>query len=74
MGSTRGGSARARNILQHGLKWMRDEQFVDTFSKTDKMDPAVESVGGERERLVRMWELLMAMEKGAGDVGYSQKN
>lgn len=56
------------------MKWMRDEQFVDTFSKADKMDPAVESVGGERERLVRMWELLMAMEKGAGDVGYSQKN
>lgn len=28
MGDIRGGSVRARNVLQHGLEWMKDERFV----------------------------------------------
>jgi len=31
MGDTRGGAARARNVLQHGLSWMKDNRFKDTL-------------------------------------------
>ena len=27
MGDVRGGTTRARNILQHGLEWMKDDRF-----------------------------------------------
>lgn len=27
MGDVRGGSTRARNVLQHGLRWMREDRF-----------------------------------------------
>ena len=29
MGDAKGGSFRARNILQHGLGWMRGKEFRD---------------------------------------------
>jgi len=32
MGDARGGSARARNILQHDLEWMKSEAFAETLS------------------------------------------
>ena len=31
MGNTRGGTTRARNILQHGLEWMKEERFKTTL-------------------------------------------
>lgn len=31
MGNVKGGSSRARNILQHGLIWMKQEAFADTL-------------------------------------------
>ena len=36
MGDTRGGSARARNVLQHGLKWMQGEEFRKTLDDKGK--------------------------------------
>jgi len=33
MGDTRGGSARARNVLQHGLLWMTEDRFCDQLSE-----------------------------------------
>lgn len=57
MGDARGGSTRARNVLQHGLEWMKHEEFVKTLP------------GG---RAKRMWVKLMEMEKASGGkVGYS---
>jgi hypothetical protein len=32
MGDARGGSTRARNILQHGLEWMKEDTFRETLS------------------------------------------
>ena len=29
MGDVKGGSFRARNILQHGLEWMKEKNFHD---------------------------------------------
>ncbi|KIY73406.1 hypothetical protein CYLTODRAFT_417081 [Cylindrobasidium torrendii FP15055 ss-10] len=56
MGDTRGGSVRARNILQHGLDWMYDKRFQD----------------GLTERGKGMLDRLIQMKEGAGaDVGYS---
>lgn len=57
MGDTRGGSARARNILQHGLEWMKEDSFRETLNLTGKQ---------MLERLVRMQEQLHGK-----DVGYS---
>ena len=36
MGDARGGSTRARNILQHGLEWMREDAFRETLSLEGK--------------------------------------
>jgi len=36
MGDTRGGSARARNILQHDLEWMKEETFRETLDLKGK--------------------------------------
>ena len=47
MGDTRGGSARACNILQHGLEWMKGETFQETLDVKGKQ---------MLERLVRMQE------------------
>jgi hypothetical protein len=31
-----GGSSRARNVLQHGLKWMKEERFKDGLNDKAK--------------------------------------
>lgn len=57
MGDTRGGAARARNILQHGLTWMKEESFKNTLDKDGQA----------------MLERLLTMQERVGDdVGYSQ--
>ncbi|EJD36899.1 hypothetical protein AURDEDRAFT_116990 [Auricularia subglabra TFB-10046 SS5] len=53
MGDARGGSARARNILQHGLAWMREEQFASTL----------------QGRARGMWERLVEMDDKARAAG-----
>jgi hypothetical protein len=58
VGDIRGGTSRARNILQHGLKWMEGEQFRETLDEKGK----------------RMLDNLIRMrgQVGERDVGYSQ--
>ena len=58
MGSVRGGSSRARNVLQHGLSWMTEPRFRDSLD-----------VRGQA-----MLDRLVKMKEGAGEVGYSQDN
>jgi len=59
MGDTRGGSTRARNVLQHGLLWMTEDRFRDQLSGRGR----------------RMLQALIDMKEGVkGDVGYSQMN
>lgn len=61
MGSSKGGSSRARNILQHGLEWMKGEEFKK----------------GLDEKSLVMLEKLLQMEResgGAERVGYSLEN
>ena len=56
MGDTRGGSTRARNILQHGLGWMMEDRF--------KM-----MLDGEARKML---ERLIMMQERVGDkVEYS---
>lgn len=56
MGDVRGGSSRARNVLQHGLEWMKEEKFNNGLNEKGKM----------------MLRRLIEMQKGVnGDVGYS---
>jgi len=57
MGDTRGGATRARNVLQHGLTWMRDAAFRETLGTPEGRG---------------MLDALIAMQDGVqGDVGYS---
>ncbi|THH13151.1 hypothetical protein EW146_g7029 [Bondarzewia mesenterica] len=57
MGDTRGGATRARNVLQHGLAWMKEEPFRKTLDKDGQ----------------GMLDRLIAMQEGVGhDIGYSQ--
>lgn len=58
MGSVKGGSTRARNILQHGLDWMTEDKFKDTLDERGKV----------------MLERLVNMKNGSGEVGYSLSN
>ena len=53
MGDTRGGSARAHNILQHNLEWMKEEAFRETLNVNGKQ---------MLERLLRMQEELHGKE------------
>ncbi|KAJ7467110.1 hypothetical protein FB451DRAFT_405897 [Mycena latifolia] len=55
MGNVRGGSVRARNVLQHGLSWMKELRFCDGLDPRGKV------------MLGRLLELYNA----TGDVGYS---
>jgi hypothetical protein len=57
MGDIRGGSSRARNILQHELGWMADDRrFRDGLS----------------QRGVHMLDNLLKMRSGVkSDIGYS---
>ena len=59
MGEVRGGPARARNILQHGLTWMKEDKFRDTLDERGKK---------MLERIVRLQESV------PGEVGYSLEN
>jgi len=47
MGDARGGSARARNILQHDLEWMKEDTFRETLTLEGKQ---------MLDRLVKMQE------------------
>jgi len=58
MGCIRGGSSRARNVLQHGLNWMTEDRFKNGLSARGKA----------------MLEKLIKLKEGAGDVGYSLAN
>ena len=66
VGDSRGGSVRARNILQHGLRWMREPPFAETFHGED----------GEKGRLETMWKRLLMMsreaDKSGKPLGFSQ--
>lgn len=57
VGNVRGGSIRARNVLQHGLQWMTEDNFSSQL--------------GERGR--EMIRRLVAMQKGVEGqaLGYS---
>lgn len=59
MGDTRGGAIRARNTLQHGLMWMKEDKFRHTLNKKGQM---------MLDRLVKLQESVN------GDVGYSLAN
>jgi hypothetical protein len=61
MGDAKGGPIRARNILQHGLGWMKEERFRD---------------GLPNEVSRRMLDKLIEMYNKAGDevFEYSLKN
>ncbi|KAI0331544.1 hypothetical protein GY45DRAFT_1336098 [Cubamyces sp. BRFM 1775] len=59
MGEVRGGPDRARNILQHGLQWMKEARFAETLDERGKK---------MLERIVRLQESV------DGDVGYSLAN
>jgi hypothetical protein len=56
MGDIRGGSSRARNVLQHGLDWMKEDAFRE----------------GLDDRGRSMLDRLLEMQAGVRtDVGYS---
>ena len=60
IGDIRGGNTRARNILQHGLQWMEEDERLPGYLN---------------ERGKKMLQRLIDMKKGAGDVvGYSLDN
>ncbi|KAH7914919.1 hypothetical protein BJ138DRAFT_1078537 [Hygrophoropsis aurantiaca] len=64
VGDTRGGSARARNVLQHGLLWMKDDARFREGLREDG-----------NERGLAMLGALVGMQEGiSGEVGYSQSN
>ncbi|KIJ67228.1 hypothetical protein HYDPIDRAFT_84682 [Hydnomerulius pinastri MD-312] len=59
VGDVRGGSTRARNVLQHGLQWMKEERFRNTLN----------------EKGQEMLDSLIKMQNSVkGDVGYSLSN
>ncbi|KAM5541644.1 hypothetical protein V8D89_004834 [Ganoderma adspersum] len=58
MGEVRGGPSRARNILQHGLGWMKEARFKETLD----------------ERGRRMLERIVRLQESVGEVGYSLTN
>jgi len=56
MGDIRGGSSRARNVLQHGLNWMKENQFRASLD----------------DRGNAMLSRLIEMQEGVNaDLGYS---
>jgi hypothetical protein len=57
IGDIRGGSARARNILQHGLDWIKSDDFRASIP--------------ENWRARKMLDNLLNMQKNSGEVGYS---
>jgi len=65
MGDVRGGATRARNVLQHGLDWIKGEEFKRSLKE----------VGGgkARERAFTMWTNLLKMQESVDvdNLGYS---
>lgn len=59
MGDIRGGATRARVILQHGLLWMKEEQFRNTLNDRGK---------------AMLGRLIELQESVNGDLGYSLAN
>lgn len=57
MGDIKGGSSRARNILQHGLDWMKEEQFRASL--------------GEKSKLMLDRLIVMHDNVDVGSIGYS---
>lgn len=55
MGSVKGESTRARNVLQHGLNWMKEDTFREGLTEKGKA----------------MLDRLVTMQEKAVDVGYS---
>jgi hypothetical protein len=86
IGDTRGGSTRARNVLQHGLTWMGaggssdrekandDRTKEDMYKEADAGKRFVETLTNERAKM--MWRNLRRMQQQAGEggIGYSQMN
>ncbi|KAF9524225.1 hypothetical protein CPB83DRAFT_621792 [Crepidotus variabilis] len=61
MGNSQGGSSRARNILQHGLEWMKTPAFKASLP---------DNVGvGMLDKLIEMYD-----SSASEDVAYSLKN
>ncbi|CUA76568.1 hypothetical protein RSOLAG22IIIB_06351 [Rhizoctonia solani] len=69
MGDIRGGSRRARMILQHQVDWVRSDAFVSTFKSEES--PSTDTVA---TRLQSMRNRLLAMADSVhGQVEYSQQ-
>jgi len=61
IGDIRGGSTRARNVLQHGLEWMKSDDFKESLP--------------DDLRARHMLDNLLNMQKNnSGPVGYSLQN
>ena len=60
VGDARGGSIRARNVLQHDLEWMKGDEFRDSLP--------------ENTRTRKMLDNLVNMQKYSGKLGYSLQN
>lgn len=58
MGDIRGGSTRARNVLQHGLDWMKEDAFREGLNDRGKL----------------MLSRLIDMQLRNKQVGYSLTN
>ena len=59
MGEVRGGPTRARNILQHGLHWMKEDRFRDTLDERGKR---------------MLGRIVKLQENVKGGIGYSLAN
>ncbi|KAM6499566.1 hypothetical protein JOM56_005074 [Amanita muscaria] len=68
IGDTRGGATRARNVLQHGMDWIKGEGFRKTLEKIED--------DKTRQRALLMYTNLLKMQEGvnAKDLGYSLSN
>jgi len=60
VGDVRGGSTRARNVLQHDLEWMGGDEFRDSLP--------------ENTRTRKMLDNLVKMQKYSVKLGYSLQN
>lgn len=59
-GDVRGGSVRARNVLQHDLEWMRGDEFRVSLP--------------ENARTRKMLDNSLSLQKYSGKLGYSLQN
>ncbi len=65
MGDVRGGATRARNVLQHGLDWIKGEEFKRSLKAV--------ADAKARERAFTMWTNLLKMQESVDvdNLGYS---